>query len=104
MPWNPMESNSIPRNWNGSGIENLKISGSGMELKFENSVELEWNWNGIGMELEWNWNGIGMELEWNWNGIGMEWNWNGIGMESELKIQNFSITIVNVLKHFIKNK
>jgi hypothetical protein len=26
-----MESNSIPRNWNGSGIENLKISGSGME-------------------------------------------------------------------------
>jgi hypothetical protein len=45
MPWNPMESNSIPRNWNGSGIENLKISGSGMELelKFENSVELEWN-------------------------------------------------------------
>jgi hypothetical protein len=47
-----MESNSIPRNWNGSGIENLKISGSGMELelKFENSVELEWNWNGIGIE------------------------------------------------------
>jgi hypothetical protein len=50
-----MESNSIPRNWNGSGIENLKISGSGMEmeleleleleLKFENSVELEWNRN-----------------------------------------------------------
>ena len=31
-----MESNSIPRNWNGSGIENLKISGIGMEL------ELKW--------------------------------------------------------------
>jgi hypothetical protein len=47
MPWNPMGSNSIPRNWNGSGIENLKISGSGieLELKFENSVELGWNWN-----------------------------------------------------------
>ncbi len=59
MPWNPMESNSIPRNWNGSGIENLKISGSGMELelKFENSVELGWNWN----QSQWNWNGIGIE-------------------------------------------
>jgi hypothetical protein len=45
-----MESNSIPRNWNGIGIENSKISGIGMELelKFENSVELEWN--GIGIE------------------------------------------------------
>ena len=32
-------------------------------------MELEWNWNGIGI--------IGMELEWNWN------NWNEIGMESE---------------------
>ncbi len=52
MPWSPMESNSIPRNWNGNGIENLKISGSGMELelKFENSVELELK----SMELEWN--------------------------------------------------
>ncbi len=50
MQWNPMESNSIPRNWNGIGIENSKISGIGMELelKFENSVELEWN--GIGIE------------------------------------------------------
>ncbi len=61
MPWNPMESNFIPRNWNGSGIENLKISGSGIESeqKFENSVELELK-----------------------------------SMESELKIQNFSITLM----------
>ncbi len=44
MPWNPMESNSIPRNWNGSGIENLKISGIGMELELK-SMELEWNRN-----------------------------------------------------------
>jgi len=38
MPWNPMESHSIPRNFNGSGIENLKISGIGMEseLKIQN--------------------------------------------------------------------
>jgi hypothetical protein len=47
---NAVESNSIPRNWNGSGIENLKISGSGMESEFENSVELELK----SMELEWN--------------------------------------------------
>jgi hypothetical protein len=39
-----MESNSIPRNWNGSGIENLKISGIGMELELK-SMELEWNRN-----------------------------------------------------------
>ncbi len=44
MPWNPMESNSIPRNWNGSGIENLKISGIGKELELK-SMELEWNRN-----------------------------------------------------------
>ncbi len=33
-----MEPNSISRNWNGSGIENLKISGIGMllELKIQN--------------------------------------------------------------------
>ncbi len=59
MQWNPMESNSIPRNWNGIGIENSKISGIGMELelKFENSVEQEWKWN----ISQWNWNGIGIE-------------------------------------------
>ncbi len=47
---NVVESNSIPRNWNGIG--NSKIIGVGMELKFENSVELgwKWNWNGIGIE------------------------------------------------------
>ena len=36
-------------------------------------LELEWNWNGIGMELKWNrmeWNGMELELEWNWNGTG----------------------------------
>ncbi len=49
-----MESNSIPSNWNGSGIENLKISGIGMELELKS-------------------------------------------MESELKIWNFSITILCIL-------
>ncbi len=43
-----MESNSIPRNWNGSGIENLKISGIGMEseLKIQNfSITITHNLN-----------------------------------------------------------
>ena len=26
-------------------------------------MELEWSWNGVGVELEWSWNGVGMELE-----------------------------------------
>jgi hypothetical protein len=39
--WN---SNSIPRNWSGIGIEILKPSGIGTELELK-SVELEWNWN-----------------------------------------------------------
>jgi hypothetical protein len=39
-----MESNSIPRNWNGIGIEISKLNGIGMELEYE-SMELEWNRN-----------------------------------------------------------
>jgi hypothetical protein len=37
MPWNPMESNSIPIPWNGSGI-GIKVNGIGMEseLKIQN--------------------------------------------------------------------
>jgi hypothetical protein len=30
-----MESNSIPRNWNGIGIENSKISGIGMKSELK---------------------------------------------------------------------
>ena len=42
-----------------------------MELKW-NGMELEWNWNGIGMELECNdvaFYSIGIEIKWtlNWN-------------------------------------
>jgi hypothetical protein len=33
MPWNPMESNSIFKYWNGIGI---KVNGIGLELKIQN--------------------------------------------------------------------
>ncbi len=55
------------------------------------SKELEWKWNWK-FKNQWKWNGIGIEI-WKLSGIGIKVN--GIGMESELKIQNFSITIEN---------
>ncbi|KAG1676416.1 hypothetical protein GQR58_014320 [Nymphon striatum] len=60
-----------------------------MEWKWNgNGMEMEWKWNGNGMEMEWKWNGNGMEMEWKWNGNGMEmeWKWNGNGMEMEITI------------------
>jgi hypothetical protein len=65
--WN---SNSIPRNWNGIGIEILKPSGIGMEFHW-NSNSIPRNWNGIGILKP---SGIGMELE--LKSVELEWNWN----------------------------
>ena len=36
------------------------------------TLEVEWKWNGSGMEGEWKWNGNEMEMEWKGNGSGME--------------------------------
>ena len=54
--------------WNGNGLE--------MDWKWTgNGLELDWKWNGDGVELEWNWNG----KEWNVSGMAMEWQWDGSG-------------------------
>ena len=64
-------------NGNGKGMEKLTT----YQLRSILLGEIEWNWNGIGMELEWKWNGTciknlamksGTEIEWKWKENGME--------------------------------
>ena len=66
------------------------------------TLEVEWKWNGRGMEGEWKGNGSGMEVEWKWNLKSQYVVCTSVDSPKVLVLQVLSYKVYLVLPHSTK--